>query len=272
MRTIRLSVEDRLPDDALPPASAAVGFFDGVHKGHQKVIETAQIKAEELGTASAVITFDPHPSVILNKKVKHARYITPLEEKEEILKNMGVDLLYIIRFDKSLASLSPKQFVEQFFVRLNIRHVAAGFDFSFGYKGEGSMKMLPELSEGRFSTTTVSRIEKEELKVSSTRIRALLDQGDMEGVQNLLGRPFAVCGELTGKEASEQLSVKLMRPFYMPKPGLYAVIIKAGNESWEALARISNGSDVQILIQDSHTFIQSGKASIEFYGSVTNDL
>ncbi|WP_173916467.1 adenylyltransferase/cytidyltransferase family protein [Halobacillus sp. Marseille-Q1614] len=268
MRTIHLSVEESLPAGSIAPSAAAVGFFDGIHKGHQKVIQTARQKAEELGVSSAVMTFDPHPSVVLNHKVKHASYITPLEDKQEILSEMGVDILYVIRFNKKLASLSPQEFVEQFFIQLNIQHVAAGFDFSFGFKGQGSMDTLPELAQGRFTTSTVSRVEEEEEKVSSTRIRSFLDNGEMEEVRRLLGRPFVVSGQINDPKRSDRLTVQLKRPYYLPKSGLYAVRLKAGRESYEGAAIIYNNSAVEIYSIESYNLEDEDTVSIEFYGYI----
>src|SRR5699024_2847428 len=131
----------QLHKEELPETVSAIGFFDGIHKGHQKVIKTAVKKAKENNMESAVITFHPHPTVVLKKNIGDVKYITPLEEKQEIIKSLNVDRLYIITFNKELSKLSPKEFVKHFLLNLHIKHVVAGFDYSYGFKGEGTMEM-----------------------------------------------------------------------------------------------------------------------------------
>src|SRR5699024_3984975 len=97
MRTIELTYPHTLLLEEIPETVAAIGFFDGIHMGHQKVIKTAVSEAKNKGMESAVITFHPHPSVILNKEIQHVKYITPLREKQEILQQLNVDRLSIIK-------------------------------------------------------------------------------------------------------------------------------------------------------------------------------
>ncbi|MEH7526568.1 FAD synthetase family protein, partial [Bacillus sp. JJ1503] len=103
----------------LPLLSIALGYFDGVHLGHQKVIKKAKTIAEESGFKSAVMTFDPHPSVVLGKSVKHVEYITPLSEKIELMAKLGIDYLFIVNFSREFASLLPQEFVDQYLIDLN---------------------------------------------------------------------------------------------------------------------------------------------------------
>ncbi|MYL37687.1 adenylyltransferase/cytidyltransferase family protein [Halobacillus litoralis] len=203
------------------PNVMAVGFFDGVHKGHQKVIETAVNEAERTGVSSSVMTFDPHPSVVLGKGRPHVSYITPVQEKERILSGMGVDYLFVVTFDKELAALSPQDFVEHFFVSLRVTHVAAGFDFTFGHKGKGTMKDLPHYAKGRFTQTTVAKVEKDTEKVSSTRIRKLLETGNITAVNHLLGRPFSVEGEVDGPDSSRKIRFFPSDEYLFPPAGVY---------------------------------------------------
>ncbi|WP_163530640.1 bifunctional riboflavin kinase/FAD synthetase [Halobacillus ihumii] len=242
MKTIELSESLPKHDLHLEPSSVAVGFFDGVHKGHQEVIKTAQDKAKELGIQTAVMTFDPHPSVVLNKKIQHARYITPLSEKQEILEAMGIHYLFIVRFDQSLAALPPEKFVDDYFVELNIKHVVAGFDFSYGHKGKGSMETLPQHAKGRLTYTVVDRIDQEHTKVSSTRIRDLLKKGNVSSVNELLGREFNIEGTVVaGDERGRTIgyptaNITDMEEQYLPKVGVYAVTVEYKGERYYGMA------------------------------------
>ncbi|QAS50954.1 adenylyltransferase/cytidyltransferase family protein [Halobacillus litoralis] len=225
MKTFHLSTSSSANLLSVEPNVVAVGFFDGVHKGHQRVIATAKEKADASGVRSAVMTFDPHPSVVLKREQRDAYYITPLEEKEEILKDMGLDYLFVVTFDRSLAGLSPQQFVDDFFIPLNVRNVVAGFDFTYGHKGEGSMNTLAQHSRGRFAQTVVEKVADGEEKVSSTRIRKLLDVGKVNEVNDLLGRPFFVKGKSNSDLARKIIEVRVENSFYFPNEGVYTVTV-----------------------------------------------
>src|SRR5690625_4629097 len=138
MKVYELSYPDILENEETPETVAAIGLFDGIHLGHQKVIKTAINKAKATGKESAVITFHPNPSVILSKGKRRAQYIISYEEKKRLLEEMGVDRLYTITFNKELSQLSPTEFLEHFVLRLGVIHLVAGFDFTFGYKGQGN--------------------------------------------------------------------------------------------------------------------------------------
>jgi riboflavin kinase/FMN adenylyltransferase len=133
MKIIYLNYPNHLTaEETIGPLSMALGFFDGVHKGHQRVIGEAITHAKEKKVQSAVMTFDPHPSLVLGGRKEEVFYITPLQQKMEILKEMGVDVCFIVRFTSEFAQLTPEQFIRHFIKDLNVVHVAAGFDFSFG--------------------------------------------------------------------------------------------------------------------------------------------
>ncbi|KHE72963.1 bifunctional riboflavin kinase/FAD synthetase [Halobacillus sp. BBL2006] len=244
MEMVRLSHDSMTEDLALEPSVTAVGFFDGIHKGHQKVIGAAKEKARELGLKCAVMTFDPHPSVVLKKGKQQAHYITPLSEKEDILESLGVDYLFVITFNTSLATLSPQQFVDDFFVGLKIKHVVAGFDFSYGHKGKGSMEDLPKYARGRFSQTVIPKVEKNEEKVSSTRVRTLLDKGEVDKANDLLGRSYSVKG-IVGKGDQRgrtigypTANVEIKENYYLPKVGVYAVQVQYDGEQYYGMANL----------------------------------
>lgn len=209
--------------------SLALGFFDGLHRGHQTVIQAAKQKAGELGIQSAVMTFDPHPSHLFGDGQKKVGYITQYEEKERLLAEMGIDALFIVTFDWSLASLSPEQFVEIFIKGLGVQHVTAGFDFTFGAKGVGTMERMSQLAEGAFGTTVIEKVTDQDEKVSSTRIRKLLSDGDVEETTQLLGRPFRTLGVVIDGDKRGRLlgfptaNVSVEASAILPANGVYAV-------------------------------------------------
>ena len=228
MKVFRLRYPDQLDIGQQDAYSLAVGFFDGIHKGHQEVINSAKNAADKLSIQTAVMTFDPHPSQLFSGK--NVGYITPLEEKVRVLESLGVDVLFIVNFDWQLAGLSPEKFIDIFIKGLGVKHVTAGFDFTFGSKGSGTMKDMQELSEGSYDTTVISKVIcDDEDKVSSTKIRQLLSEGNVEEASALLGRPFRTFGEVVHGEKRGRLlgfptaNIETAEEHVVPANGVYAV-------------------------------------------------
>jgi riboflavin kinase/FMN adenylyltransferase len=227
-----------------PPLAAALGYFDGVHIGHQKVIETAKQIGEEKGLASAVMTFDPHPSVILNKHIKHVRLLTPLQDKIDLMENMGLDYLFIVQFTPDFSHLSPQQFVDDYLISLNIKHVVAGFDYSYGQYGKGTMENLPLHSRGEFDVTTVSKQDFGDEKISSSRIREELINGHTETIHQLLSRHFSVKGCIVDGEKRGRLlgfptaNIKVDPDYYLPGTGVYCVRMNVRDHWYNGICNV----------------------------------
>ncbi|WLD95386.1 bifunctional riboflavin kinase/FAD synthetase [Alkalihalobacillus sp. AL-G] len=224
-------------DMTFPPTAMAVGYFDGIHRGHKQVIDKAKQIADEHDYESAVMTFDPHPSVVLGKGTGEHEHITPVEDKVEIMEDLGIDRLYIITFSKEFASLTPQEFVDLFVIGFNVKHVVAGFDFSFGKKGEGTMETLPFHSRGKFDHTTVDKVAINGEKVSSTLIRTLIRTGSVERIPNYMGRRYrlrgsVVRGEQRGSTIGFPTANILPADSYLfPATGVYAVKLFV-NANW----------------------------------------
>ncbi|HET7521914.1 MAG TPA: FAD synthetase family protein, partial [Bacillales bacterium] len=186
MEVYHLIHPHELRKEDLAPSVTAFGFFDGVHFGHQKVIHMAKTIAKEKGIQSSVMTFYPPPAVVLGKQ-KHPEYLTPTDHKRELIAGLGIDQLFILRFDQAVFNLTPQQFVDEYMVGLNVRHAVAGFDFTYGSDREGTAEMLAGHAQGRFGVTIVDKVEKHGEKVSSTKIRELLREGKVEDVPAYLG-------------------------------------------------------------------------------------
>lgn len=222
----------------------AIGFFDGLHKGHQTVIKTAIEQAKEKKMKSAVMTFNPHPSHILGGGKNKVGYITPYEEKIDVLTALGVDVLFVVQFDEQLASLSPKSFIDIFIKQLGVKHVVAGFDYSFGAKGKGTMEDMAQLADGLYETTVVGKVIDEEDKISSTRIRKLLGEGKVEEAAGLLGRNFrtigtVVHGEKKGRELGfPTANVLPPKDSILPLNGVYAVRFLVDDKQYDGVCNV----------------------------------
>lgn len=244
MQTIELSYPKSIPSDELTEAVCAIGFFDGIHRGHQKVIKTAVKEAKSRDLRSVVITFHPHPSVVLNENVKNVNYITPLKEKQSILQKLDVDRLYIIKFNKELSKLPAKDFIDHFIIGLHIKHVVAGFDFTYGHKGKGNMENISNYDQDYFTTTIVKKIEDSNEKISSTRIRDLLTRGRIKEANDLLGRKLSISGYvIEGDKRGRTIgyptaNVDVSKDTFLPQIGVYAVTIKHKNTYYEGMANL----------------------------------
>jgi riboflavin kinase / FMN adenylyltransferase len=171
-----------LPDAERRPRKVAIGTFDGVHRGHQAVIEGAD----------TVLTFDPHPLEVLHP-VATPKLIMPFAVKRDVIEGLGVQELVVIPFDEEFAKRSAEDFVERVLLeKLDAKQVSVGENFRFGAKAQGDPAMLEAHPE--FETRVVPLIEIDGETVSSTRIRALVASGDMDQAQRCLGAPFMVEG------------------------------------------------------------------------------
>lgn len=242
MEIHRLQYPDRIHIEDGQEYSLAIGFFDGLHLGHQQVIRTAKQKAEELQIRTAVMTFNPHPSHLFRKE--RVGYITSHEEKLRVLESIGVDVLFIVQFDWELAKLSPEQFVAQFIKGLHIKHVTAGFDFTFGAKGAGTMEDMKQLSDGEYGVTIVEKVNFNGEKISSTRIRQLLQIGDVEQTAKLLGRPFRTIGTVVDGDKRGRLlgfptaNIETEENVIIPANGVYAVHFTIDGEVYNGVCNI----------------------------------
>jgi riboflavin kinase/FMN adenylyltransferase len=183
-----------LPDAEPRPRRVAIGTFDGVHKGHQAVIEGAD----------TVLTFDPHPLEIIHPAAL-PKLIMPFAVKRDVIEGLGVRELVVIPFDEEFAKVSAEGFIDRVLIeRLGAEHVSVGENFRFGAKAKGDPQMLAGRPE--FETRVVPLIEVDGEAVSSTRIRALVMAGDMDGARHCLGTPFMVEGTVvTGDQRGREL-------------------------------------------------------------------
>jgi riboflavin kinase/FMN adenylyltransferase len=162
------------------PRAVAIGMFDGVHRGHQAVMQTAV----DSGLAATVITFDPHPRVVLGNRVE---LITTLERRLELLGETGVEATLVAGFTPELMRLEPEEFAKTYLRAIGAEVVVAGDDFRFGARRRGDLELLERLG---FLVIGVPRVE----GVSSSAIRAGLSTGDMPAVARMLGRPYELDG------------------------------------------------------------------------------
>lgn len=183
--------------ERIEPACAALGNFDGVHAGHRKLIEAAVAKAKEKGLASAVFTFSNHPKSLI-PGAKPVKNIVYREEKEALIEGLGVDYYVNIPFTAEIMQMSPEAFVKTFLHdKLNAREIFCGFNYHFGFKGEGDTKLLRILgAKYDFHVNEMKAVSIDGDVVSSTLIRNMIMAGEMEECSKYLGRNYDIGGEV----------------------------------------------------------------------------
>jgi riboflavin kinase / FMN adenylyltransferase len=225
------------------PCVMAMGFFDGVHVAHQSVILEAKNIAKKRKVKLAVMTFFPHPREVLSCGKEKMNYLTPLEVKINRFAELGVDIVYVIQFDHLFARLSPKEFVKTYVTNLEVKHVVAGFDFTYGDKGKGTMKTMSTDGDGKFLVTVISKLNYKGQKIGSTLIRNLLSNGKVNEISSYLGNFYETRGEivscyqsLTGKRSYMEVATF---PYYtLPSNGLYEVEIYTDDHVYQGSALV----------------------------------
>ena len=212
-------------------ASVAIGNFDGVHRGHREVIRMAAGHAGALGRPLGVITFEPHPREVLNPASAPAR-LTPLRRKAELIRALGVDHLYVLRFDSRLLHLSPEAFVDEILLgELGVAAIVTGRDFRFGHRRSGDTGLLAALAaRDEVPATVVDQIDVMGMACSSTEIRRALADGLVERAATLLGYPYQIEGVVRpGDQRGRTIGFPtanvhpLPRRPLLPATGVYAV-------------------------------------------------
>jgi riboflavin kinase/FMN adenylyltransferase len=222
--------------------SVAIGNFDGVHRGHREVIRMAAAHASTLGRPLGVVTFEPHPREVLTPTSAPPR-LTPLRRKAEILRGLGVDHLFVFRFDQRLMHVPAADFVTEVLLgQLKAAAITTGRDFRFGYKRQGDTDLLAALAASRVPVTAVDPVTVNGHACSSTAIRAALSDGLIERANALLGYDYELEGIVRpGDQLGRTIGFPtanlhpLGRRPVLPATGVYAVtagLRRGGATSW----------------------------------------
>lgn len=267
METIYLNSEN-LADwqQQAKPSVMALGFFDGLHMGHQQVIRTALQIAEDKNLDLSVMSFFPHPKTVLSNGKTKVDYLMPLSEKEKILGELGVDTFYIVAFDKEFSSLSPEQFAANYLINLGVVYAVAGFDYTYGFRGAGNMDRLQRDSGGLLDVTKVEKVEFRGEKISSTCIREKLLTGKVKELPDFLGRPYVVKCVRDGNFLNTC-------PYYtVPAPGKYEVTVKGMAETQIIELQVTDEKElIPITLLEGLTPDNDGLLSIIWQQKIEED-
>lgn len=236
------------PDEARPARWSgpvvAIGNFDGVHRGHLKLIERIRDAAQARGTVAVVLTFDPHPPRVLRPD-KAPPLLMTLDQKAATLEGAGVAGLAVVRFSAAMATWEPEQFVRRVLVDwLRASEVWVGADFLFGRNRSGTFSLLRTLGQQwGYRAEKVDPVRYRDFIISSTRIRRLLTEGRVDEASALLGRHYAVTGAVvTGQQRGRLLGFPTANLAtsneLVPMPGVYATLVSVDGHTYRAVTNI----------------------------------
>lgn len=266
---------------AIPPAArggvVTLGNFDGMHIGHQQLLNQTVNVAKELGTKSIVMAFNPHPVEYFAGKKCIAR-LSSVREKALLAQQFGIDYLIIIQFNHEVAKQSAQDFVKSaLYEALNARHIVIGDDFRFGCKRQGDFVLLKTLGkEYQFSVEVMPQYDYLGQRVSSTRVREALQNGDLVLANHLLARPYTVSGHVQyGNALGRQLgfpTINLAWQGVPPLTGIYTVLVH-GIEAAPILGVASSGTRptingshplLEVHLLDFNRMIYGTRVTVEF--------
>ena len=218
---------------------AAIGNFDGVHLGHQRLIEECKRVSKERGYKSALLTFYPHPSVFLKRMVNYP-LVTPLEIKTDVVSRLGLDYLIVVEFSDEVANMSKEEFIASLKF-MNIKACVCGYDFTFARRAEGTIDDL----KNDFEFHEVKKYVFDNVRVSTTYIRELLSVGDVSEAARLLGRPHIIRGKVKfGSQQGRIIGYPTANVDYknafLPKNGVYFVNVSIGGIIYLGMCNIGH--------------------------------
>lgn len=240
-----------------PPLRYAVvtsGTFDGGHLGHQKILLRLKDIALKKNGETVLITFWPHPRMVVNSEKKTLRLLSTFEEKVSLLEKFGVDHLVIIPFTEAFSQLSSQEFIQTVLVdQIHTQCLVIGYDHKFGKNREGSFEYLKtHAADFGFEVEEISRQDVDDSGVSSTKIRKALEQGDVKTAARYLGRPYELDGKVVkGQQLGRSIgfptaNIQVESEFkLLPKDGVYAVMVVLEQDQYRAMLNIGNRPTVQ---------------------------
>ncbi len=273
----------------IPNAIVTIGTFDGVHLGHQAVFKQMVDKARQIGGETVVITFFPHPRIVISPNDNRLRLITSQEDKIEHLRRSNIDNLIIINFTKEFSHTSSEDFIKDYVVRyIQPAILVIGYDHHFGSNRSGDFDTLSKLGmEFHFAVEKINEQDIEDITISSTKIRSALQQGDIKLANKLLGYSYSTSGIVThgdsiGRTLGFPTANISIKPEYqlIEKTGVYATIAKVDGKDYPSMTyigrrpTISNGlpTSTETYIMDFDGNLYGKEIRVTFVDRVRDEM
>ena len=267
--------------------SGTIGNFDGLHLGHQAILNQVKDKARESSSASLVFFTEPHASEYFAAKDKNSSApprICPWREKVKLLKNFGIDFAFFLQFNRSLKTMTPQSFLDDVLAQLNLKHLIIGDDFRFGAERAGDFQLLKDWGKSNGTEVIANKtVTRDGVRISSTRIREALLQSKFELAAQLLGRPYTFSGKVVyGKQLGRTIGVPTANLWIpkqrLPIAGVYAVKCSLAGESFNGIANMGirptvDGSKpvLEIHIFDFSESIYGQRLTVEFKNKLRDE-
>jgi riboflavin kinase/FMN adenylyltransferase len=220
-----------------------MGFFDGVHLGHQKVIKTGVELARRHGLQSVLLTFDRSPRTVYQHE-KNYKYLSTMDRKAELVEKLGVDRLYFVEFGQEFAQLKPQEFVDQYMINLRAKFVVAGFDYTYGKKDIANMQTLSQYSRDRFEIITVPEQVIDDRKIGSSAIKKFIASDKVEEANKFLGYTYQNQGTIVhGLQRGRTLgyptaNLATKGDQVIPSIGVYSTRIQIGDTWYDSMTSV----------------------------------
>ncbi len=255
-----------------------LGNFDGVHLGHQKIFNAVKEEARKIDGEAIVFTFDPHPLQVLAPQ-KCPPFITPFKKKLMLMEMLGIDVIIVAIFDLGIANITPEAFVMQILVdKIGPKKILVGYNYYFGKDRKGNVEMLIQLGKKfGFEVKVIGALKVNDTPVSSSKIRKLIQDGQMGQAAQLLGRNYRLMGKVIwgsgkGKDLGfPTANLEILNGLY-PKTGVYAVEVIIGNRTYPGVADVGynptfgkNPLSVEVHILDFTRDIYGEEIQLVFY-------
>lgn len=266
-----------------------IGNFDGVHLGHQQILQRLLAKANALNLPSVVMTFEPQPREFFAKKQNNltapARLMR-LRDKIHALKEIGIDYLLCVRFNQQFAQLQPEQFIQQLLVdKLNVKYLSVGDDFQFGYKRSGNFSILQNAGQHfHFEVEDFHSHCLAEERISSSLIRQALQNDDLTLAEQMLGKPYTICGRVAhgnklGRTIGFPTANIMLNRLVTPIQGVYAVKVATTYGIFNGIANVGNRPTIngtkpllEVHILDFNRSIYGEAVEVSFLKKIRNEV
>lgn len=241
MKIVYFNLHEQVQIDTI--LTACIGYFDGLHLGHQKLIEEVCTLSARNTTSPALITFEPDPWIVL-KHVTAIAHLTTMKQRIQIGEKLGIKYWIVLQFSEEMATLTYEQFHQEVLGKLHLHTLVCGFDFRYGLRGEGNMETL--LKQTICKVSIVSEVSSEHKKISSTRIESLIQEGEVERAAQLMGRFYDMAGVVkAGSKVGRDIgfptaNLKLSDTYVIPRKGVYAGGVYVLDRWYCAIINIGN--------------------------------
>ncbi len=274
--------------ERIPNSVITVGTFDGVHAGHRAIMDTVAQKADKRNARGVIVTFDPHPRNIISPGDDGIKLLTTLQERSEILEELGIDTMVVIPFDRDFSLLSSEEFIRDIiFDKIGVSEFVIGYDHHFGRNREGTIETIKRLGKDLgFDAYVVSKQEVADQTVSSTAIRqAISKDGNVEQAAKFLQRPYrlngtVVHGDKRGKEIGfPTANIKPEHPEkIIPKDGVYAVKVRINGNWFKGMMNIGTRptfdgkvQTLEVNLFDFDKIIYGKEVQVRFFNRIRDE-